>query len=131
MVIAYGPGWQFDMSDSAIGFIGGGVVEGTPHMPLQWSLSVSPNPARGAFTVRYDVPGWGSLGTRSGLSDNPVMSLGVYDANGRLVRCLSDGEVLPGRYEAKLPSCALPAGIYFLRLDTPGFRAVKKAVVTR
>ena len=100
-------------------------------MPLQWALSVSPNPARGAFSVRYDVPGLGSLGTRSGLSDNPVMSLGIYDVDGRLIRSLSEGDVAPGRYEVRLPSGALPAGIYFYRLDTPGFRAVKKAVVTR
>jgi hypothetical protein len=119
VVIAYGPGWQFDISDSVITFIGGGVVEGTRNVPLQWSLSVSPNPARGAFSVRYDVP------------RQSRVSVGVYDAGGRLVRSLSEGEVVPGRYEAKLPSGALPAGIYFLRLDTPGFRSVKKAVVAR
>jgi len=61
----------------------------------------------------------------------PVFALGIYDADGRLVRSLSDGEVSPGRYEVKLPSGVLPAGIYFLRLDTPGFRSVKKAVVAR
>jgi hypothetical protein len=38
---------------------------------------------------------------------------------------------VPGRYEVRLPSGVLPAGIYFLRLDTPGFRSVKKAVVAR
>ena len=119
VVIAYGPGWQFDISDSVITFIGGGVVEGTRNVPLQWSLSVSPNPARGVFSVRYDVP------------TQTHVSVGVYDADGRLVRSLSDGEVSPGRYETRLPSGALPAGIYFLRLDTPGFRSVKKAVVTR
>ncbi len=75
--------------------------------------------------------GGASLGTRSELSDNSVMSLGLYDAGGRLVRSLCDGEVAPGRYEARIPSGALPAGIYFLRLDTPGFRSVKKAVVAR
>ena len=118
VVIAYGPGWQYDISDSAIAFIGGGVAEGT-HVPLQRSLSVSPNPARGAFSVRYDVP------------KQSRVSVGVYDADGRLVRSLREGNVAPGRYEAKLPSGALPAGIYFLRLDTPGFRDVKKAVVAR
>jgi hypothetical protein len=119
VVMAYGPGWQFDMSDSVITFIGGGVAEGTHDVPLQWALSVSPNPARGAFSVRYDVP------------RQSRVSVGVYDAAGRLVRSLSEGEVPPGRYEARLPSGILPAGIYFLRLDTPGFRAVKKAVVAR
>jgi hypothetical protein len=119
MVIAYGPGWQFDMSDSAITFIGGGVAEGTHNVPLQWSLSVSPNPARGAFSVRYDVP------------TQARVSVGIYDAGGRLVRSLSEGDVAPGRYETRLVPGALPAGIYFLRLDTQGFRSVKKAVVTR
>jgi hypothetical protein len=119
VVMAYGPGHQWDMSDSVITFIGGGVAEGTHSVPLQWSLSVSPNPARGPFSVRYDVP------------RQSRVSVGVYDAGGRLVRSLSEGEVVPGRYEARLPSGTLPAGIYFFRLDTPGFRSVKKAVVAR
>ena len=117
VVIAYGPGWQYDMSDSVITFIGGGVAEGTRNVPLQWSLSVSPNPARGPLCVRYDVP------------RQARVSVGIYDVGGRLVRSLSEGNV--GRYAAELPSGALPAGIYFYRLDTPGFRAVKKAVVAR
>jgi hypothetical protein len=119
VVMAYGPGHQWDMSDSVITFIGGGVAEGTHSVPLQWSLSVSPNPARGPFSVRYDV------------ARQSHVSVGVYDAGGRLVRSLSDAEVSPGRYEARIPSGVLPAGIYFLRLDTPGFRDVKKAVVAR
>ena len=134
IVMAYGPGWQYDISDSVITFNGGGVAEGT-HVPLQWALSVSPNPARGAFTVRYDVPGkWGQSQPLRGQTEvqSPFsMSLGIYDAGGRLVRFLSEGEVSPGRYETRIPSGVLPAGIYFLRLDTPGFRAVKKAVVAR
>ncbi|MBM3332990.1 hypothetical protein FJY68_14290, partial [candidate division WOR-3 bacterium] len=122
VVIAYGPGWQFDMSDSVITFIGGGVAEGTHNVPLHWSLSVSPNPARGAFSIRYEVPLplTPSLSQREREGVREVMSLGIYDVNGRLVRSLSEGDVAPGRYEARLPSGSLPAGIYFLRLDTPG-----------
>jgi hypothetical protein len=119
IVIAYGPGWQFDISDSVIHFTGSGVAEETRAMRAQWSLSISPNPARGAFSVRYDVP------------HQVRVSVGFYDAAGRLVRSLSEGSVAPGIYEARLPSGAVPAGVYFLRLDAPGFRAVKKAVVTR
>jgi hypothetical protein len=44
---------------------------------------------------------------------------------------LTDGDVAPGRYEVRLPAGTLRTGIYFIRLDTPGFRSVKKAVVTR
>jgi len=133
VVIAYGPGWQFDISDSVITFIGGGVAEGSRNVPLLWSLSVTPNPTHGAFSVRYDVPGrWGQSQPLRGQTEvQSPFSLGVYDAGGRLVKSLAQGDVAPGRYEARLPAGALRAGIYFIRLDTPGFRAVKKAVVTR
>jgi hypothetical protein len=138
VVIAYGPGWQFDMSDSAITFIGGGVAEGT-HVPLQWSLSVSPNPARGAFTVRYDVPGkWGQSQPLRGQTEvqSPFsMSLGIYDVGGRLVRSLSEGAVAPGRYETRIPSGVLTAGVYFVRLEPWAVSrqplAVTKVVVSR
>jgi hypothetical protein len=123
VVIAYGPGWQFDISDSVINFTGGGLAEGTHRVPLQWALSVSPNPARGAFSVRYDVP------------CQSRVSVGVYDAGGRLVRSLSEGELAPGRYEAKLRSGVLPAGVYFVRLEPSAVSrqpvAVTKVVVTR
>jgi len=125
--------WQYDISDSVITFIGGGVAEGSRNVPLLWSLSVTPNPTHGAFSVRYDVPGrWGQSQPLRGQTEvQSPFSLGVYDAGGRLVKSLAQGDVAPGRYEARLPAGALRAGIYFIRLDTPGFRAVKKAVVTR
>jgi hypothetical protein len=119
IVIAYGPGWQYDISDSVINLAGGGVAEGTRSRPAQWSLSISPNPARGAFSVRYDVP------------SQDRVSVGVYDAGGGLVRSLSEGDVAPGRYEVKLPSGILPAGVYFCTMDTGVKRISQKVVVTR
>jgi hypothetical protein len=114
VVKVYGPGHQYDMSDSA----GSGVAEATHKVPLQWSLSVSPNPARGAFSVRYDVPspGW--------------VSVGVYDAAGRLIRSLSEGDLAPGRYEAKLRSGILPAGVYFCTLANGAHRISRKVILT-
>jgi hypothetical protein len=143
VVIAYGPGWQFDISDSVITFTSGGVAEGTSNIPQQWSLSVSPNPARGAFTVRYDVPGkWGlyraesDAGAPRDCPHFPVpVRIGIYDAGGRLVRSLCEGEVAPGRYEARIPSGVLTAGVYFVRLEPSAVSrqplAVTKVVVTR
>jgi hypothetical protein len=116
--MAYGPGHQWDMSDSVIHFTGGGVAEGTHKMPQQWSLSVSPNPTRGAFSVRYDVP------------TQARVSVGLYDAGGRLVRSLSEGYVASGRHEARLPSGVLPAGVYFCTLDNGTQRISKKVVLT-
>jgi len=135
VVMAYGPGHQWDMSDSAITFTSGGVAEGTHGVPQQWSLSVSPNPARGAFTVRYDVPLTLALSQREREGVREVMSLGIYDAGGRLVRSLCDGAVAPGRYEARISSGVLTAGVYFVRLEPSAVSrqplAVTKVVVTR
>jgi hypothetical protein len=122
VVMAYGPGLQWDMSDSGITFVGGGVAEGTHNVPLLWSLSISPNPARGAFSVRYDVP------------NRSHVSVGIYDADGRLVRSLSEGDVAPGRYEVRLPSGVLPAGVYFVRLEPSAVSrqpVAVKVVITR
>jgi hypothetical protein len=110
--------WQYDVSDSVINFTGGGVAEGTHNVPLQWSLSVSPNPARGAFSVLYDVP------------SQSRVSVGVYDAGGRLVRSLSEGDAAPGRYETKLRSGILPAGVYFCTLANGAHRISRKIVLT-
>jgi hypothetical protein len=110
-----------------------GVAEDRGTMRLQGSIEVCPNPARGTFTVRYEVPGkWGQSQPLRGQTEvQSPFSLGIYDAGGRLVRSLTDGEAPPGRHEVHLPTGALPAGIYFLHLDTPGFRSVKKVVVMR
>jgi hypothetical protein len=135
VVTAYGPGWQHDISDSVVRFTAGGVAEGARTVPLQWLLSVSPNPARGAFSVRYDVPGLGAkAGTvpRSARTRGtvPVFALGIYDAGGRMVRSLADGEVPAGRYEARLPSSTLPAGVYFCTLANGARRISRKVVLT-
>jgi hypothetical protein len=105
-------------------------------MQLQGSFEVCPNPARGAFTVRYDVP---SLGAKAGTVPQsartrgtvPVFALGIYDAGGRMVRSLSEGDVAPGRHEVKLPLGVLPAGVYFCTLDTGAKRIGLEVVVTR
>jgi len=119
VAIAYGPGWQFDESDSTFRIAPAGVAGPLVSPPREWTLSVNPNPAQGAVAVRYDVP------RRS------QVSAGVYDVNGRLVRSLSEGDVAPGSYEAKLPSGTLPAGVYFCRLTAEGRRLTSKVVLTK
>ncbi|MFO7675262.1 MAG: FlgD immunoglobulin-like domain containing protein, partial [bacterium] len=62
--------------------------------------------------------------------------LRVYDAGGRLVRTLSSGRQKPGAYVVTWDGSdgqgrAVPNGIYFYRLDAPGYKDVKKAVVMR
>ena len=119
LAIAYGPGWQFDESDSAFRIAQVGMAGPRIETPRNWTLFVNPSPARGAFTVCYDVPRQGRV------------SVGVYDAGGRLVRSLSEGGVAPGRYETKLVPGILPAGVYFCTLVADGQRLSRKVVLTR
>ena len=74
----------------------------------------APNPFEGATTIRYTLPHAGRVW------------LGVYDARGRFVRSLADGELVAsgpqavqwdGRDAAERP---MPAGVYFYRLTAEG-----------
>lgn len=58
------------------------------------------------------------------------------NAGGRAVRTLASGRQRPGTYTVTWNGTdgqgrAVPNGIYFYRLDAPGFRVVKKAVVMK
>jgi hypothetical protein len=94
-------------------------------IPTKPSLtSCSPNPFRDRTQIRYALPTDGNVNLR------------VYDAAGRTVRTLASGHQRAGSYSVTWDSRdnrgrEVPRGVYFYRLDTPGFRSVKKAVVTR
>jgi hypothetical protein len=86
--------------------------------------SCSPNPFRNHTQISYALPAAGNV------------SLRVYDASGRTVRTLASGFQRAGSYSAGWDAKdsrgkQVPYGVYFYRLDTPGFRDVKKAVVAR
>jgi hypothetical protein len=94
-------------------------------IPLKPSLSVCrPNPFQNHTQISYALPTAGNV------------SLRVYDVTGRTVRTLASGIQRAGSYSVSWDARdgrgrQVPYGVYFYRLDTPGFRAVKKAVVTR
>jgi hypothetical protein len=64
----------------------------------------SPNPMTGAATLRYDLPTAGRV------------RLAVYDALGREVAVLVDGDRPAGAHEAALNASALAPGTYVVRL---------------
>ena len=83
-----------------------------------------PNPFHGHARISYALPTANSV------------TLGVYDATGRPVRTLASGNQTAGNYSASWDARdaegkRVPYGIYFCRLDTPGFRSVQKAVLTK
>jgi hypothetical protein len=105
---------------NALAYVAGmtGVEEpGDAAANAEFSLSVGPNPARQAVTIRYSVPA-GSL-----------VRLAVYDQAGRLVRACPSSSLGVGTWD--LDIAALRAGIYFCRLTDGGNTLGRKLVVER
>ena len=98
---------------------------GRTPLPMKPALNACrPNPFRDRTQISYQLPSAGNV------------SLRIYDVSGRTVRTLQNGFQKPGAYSVNWDSKdsrgrLVPHGVYFYRLDTKGFRDVKKAVVTR
>jgi hypothetical protein len=80
-----------------------------------------PNPFAGTTSIAFDLP-----------RAAPIM-LTIYDAAGRVVRTLLDGQLPAGRHELgwdgrSASGHALSSGVYFLRLTHPGGAAETKAL---
>ncbi len=118
LAIAYGPGWQFDESDNPFRIAPAGMQEARVARPLDWALSVWPNPASGKTRVSFDVP------------RKAVVHVGLYDAAGRLAEEYASGELEPGRYQAAVRKGLAP-GVYFLQLGAAGRQVATKLVVLR
>jgi flagellar hook assembly protein FlgD len=88
------------------------------------AVTSTPNPARGATTIRFDVPRRGTV------------SLRVYDWNGRLVRRLVDGPLRSGAHAVHWDleterGRELAAGTYFYELRAGGVRRGGRVLIIR
>jgi hypothetical protein len=87
-------------------------------------LSVSPNPMRAEANIRFTL-------------DQPSPArLAIFDAQGRLVRMLVDGELQPGAHalawdRTDRAGREVAPGVYFYRLDAAGTRTTQRMVVVR
>ena len=66
-----------------------------------------------------------------GLPENGNVTLKVYNVLGEVVATLMDGQLPAGLYEFKWSAGTVSSGIYFYRLDAPGFTGVKKMMLVR
>jgi len=103
---------------------GGQAASLTPIPARPMLEACRPNPFKSHTQISYAQPTAGRV------------SLRVYDVTGRTVRTLASGSQRAGYYSVTWDARdsrgrEVPRGVYFYRLDAPGFRAVKKAVVTR
>ena len=87
------------------------------NLPSRFTGMVNiPNPAKGTLSVYLDI------------SSRQVVTIGVYDLNGKLLKQLRK-EFSPGVSENKLDVSALAKGTYFVRIDGETVSTSKKVLI--
>ena len=76
-----------------------------------------PNPFRGATSVELILPA------------QKKVHLGLYDVNGRLVKTLLNETRAAGYHLVQFDAGSLSSGMYYLRLETDDYRAVRKVTI--
>jgi hypothetical protein len=82
-------------------------------------LAPYPNPARGAATLRYALPGAADV------------QIEVYNVLGQRVAMIATGRQEAGRVEQRLDTSRWPSGLYFVRLVTDGAVRTERLTVVR
>lgn len=102
------------------------LTTGVEQLPVSFSLQPNtPNPFNPATTISYSVPDGGS----------PI-ALTVYNLAGKLVRTLVDDEVSAGFHTVTWDGTDdrgrhVPSGVYFYKIDAPGFAEHKRMVLLK
>jgi hypothetical protein len=102
-----------------------GTITGTAGKPVtEFAISkVSPNPSPGPTAIEFTVPRMANV------------KVSVLDVVGREVAQLASGPHPAGRYNVMwsgdLNGKRAPSGMYFIRLQAPGVRATRRAIITR
>ena len=75
-----------------------------------YALFMSPNPCHGQTVINFTLP------------HTAYTTLKIYDTIGRLVAQPVKGEVSAGRHSISYSTEEIPAGVYFVQLESDGIR---------
>lgn len=115
VLFTHGIGFWFTM-DRALS----SAPELPPAVPIAFALSLAgANPSSSGTRIAYAVP------------VSAQVTIRLFDIAGREVRALVAGRVEPGCHEEDLGASGLGGGVYFCRMDAPGFSATRKLVLLR
>ncbi len=89
-------------------------------IPKEFRLQQNyPNPFNPTTTIEFSVP------------QRAQVSLKLYDLLGREVDTLVDKELTPGEYKVVFEARGLPSGLYFYRIQAPGFVQTRKLTLLK
>jgi hypothetical protein len=95
-------------------------VDDTDNKSLMFSLRQNyPNPFNPATKISFSVP------------HSDIVQIKVYDLLGREIKTLLNEFKLPGTYEIEFNASGLASGIYFYRIISGSYSAVKKMILLR
>jgi len=85
------------------------------------------------YTLEQNIPNPFNPSTliEFSIADDAQVRLVVFDALGRRVRTLVNSHKEKGRYKVVFDAGDLPSGLYFYRLETPVYTAIRKMIHTR
>jgi hypothetical protein len=128
-------GWSVYYKITALDYVGnesGPATPGTvtavdgPVIPQAYGLYPNaPNPFNPSTSIRYDVPAGGG-----------AVTLRIYDVSGRLIRTLADGPQTAGQKTAVWNGKddrgrGMASGVYFYRLQAPGYKKTLKMILVQ
>lgn len=95
-------------------------VEGDDITITDYELSQNyPNPFNPSTTIRFSIP------------EDAQVKLIVYDITGSEAATLVDGFKTAGTYNVNFDAASLTSGVYFYRLESAGFTAMKKMILMK
>lgn len=102
-------------------------IETTQQLPVEFSLSQNyPNPFNPTTKISYQI---GKKSNSNGLGE--FTKLVIYDILGKVVEVLVNENKEPGSYVVEWDASKFSAGIYFCRLQSGNFNAVKKLLLVK
>jgi hypothetical protein len=92
----------------------------TSDIPLNYQLSEAfPNPFNAVTRISFSVP------------DPTKVSIQIFDISGRLIETLVNNLQPAGRHSITWNSRNASSGVYLVRMETSGFKGVRKVVLVR
>ncbi|MCB2199911.1 carboxypeptidase regulatory-like domain-containing protein [bacterium] len=89
-------------------------------LPMQYALHQNyPNPFNPSTAIKFDL-----VATQN-------VKLAVYNMLGQEVARLVDGQMQAGYHNVSFDASRLASGVYFYRLETPGFTKMRKMVLVK